>query len=568
MRQKLRVLMVEDSSTDAELILLELKRSGYDVTHTRAQTAVALREAFQQDWDILLSDYSLPGFGGLEALELLRQSGKDIPAIVISGTIGEETAVTALQAGASDFMIKGKLERLGPAIERSQRDRKVRAAQKRAELALRDSEERYRRIVETTREGVWLLDSATRATFVNERVVTLLGYPSDALLGASLLDFVHEGSRAQVRQLINPGRAEGASQIEACFVRSDGKEVWALLEATLSFEGPRHTGTLLMGTDISQRRRLEEQLRQAQKMEAIGSLAGGIAHDFNNLLSVILGYAEIVLSELEPGDPLRADVQELNHASERARELTKQLLAFSRQQVLEPRTLNLNQVLAGMQHMLRRLLREDIELSVLTAQGLGRVFADAGQIEQIIMNLVVNARDAIPRVGQVTIETANVELDEDYAAIHHGVTPGRYVMLAVTDTGTGMDAATRDHIFEPFFTTKSRDQGTGLGLATVFGIVTQTGGHVWVYSEVGTGTTFKIYLPRTERNVDSVAPSPEPSTLHGSETLLIVEKFPAKIHLLLTDVVMPRMSGRELAERLKPLRPDIVFFYVSGSTEN
>jgi PAS domain S-box-containing protein len=598
----LRALLIEDSELDAHLLLRELKRAGYQATHSRVQNASELRAALEQDWDIALSDYSMPGFSGLEALQILKESAQDLPAIIISGTIGEDTAVEALQAGASDFMVKGKLGRLGPAIERTRRERETRVARRRAEALLRESEERYRRIVETTQEGVWLLDTAMCATFVNERAATLLGYPGPSLLGQSLLDFVHERSRAAVQTLIRAGASDAGGQLEACFVRSDGKEVWVLLDATRSEKAPSTASTLLLAMDISLRRRLEDQLRQAQKMEAIGSLAGGIAHDFNNLLSVILGYAEIVLSELRPGEPLRGDVEELNRASERARDLTKQLLAFSRQQVLTPCTLDLNQVLLGMEPMLRRLLREDIELSLLTAASLGRVFADQNQVEQIVMNLIVNARDAIPGVGQVTVETANCELDTEYASTHHGVAPGNYVMLAVTDTGMGMEKSVQEHIFEPFFTTKGRDQGTGLGLSTVFGIVKQSGGHVWVYSEVGRGTTFKIYLPRTERNVESVRPTPEPATLTGSETVLVVEdqeqvrkllrtilrrqgynvldapnagdalliceKFPAKIHLLLTDVVMPRMSGRELAARLAPLRPEMAVLYVSGYTEN
>jgi two-component system, cell cycle sensor histidine kinase and response regulator CckA len=499
-------------------------------------------------------------------------------------------------------LLTGSLERLGAAIERSLREASTRVARQEAERALRESEERYRRIIETTNEGVWLVDRAMRTTFVSRRMSALLGYSSAELLGQPLLDFVHEASRSSVTEYLAIRERSSAYQVEARLVRADGKDLWVLLDSAPILEDRSDAGRLVMAMDISQRKRLEEQLRQALKMEAVGNLAGGIAHDFNNLLSVILGYAEMVMTELKPGDPIRADLEEIHRASERARDLTKQLLAFSRRQVLEPRTLDLNQVLRGMEQMLRRLLREDIELAFLTAPQLGRVCADSGQVEQIVMNLLVNARDAIRGAGKIAIETGNVELTAEYAAEHHGVTPGPYVMLAVGDTGAGMDAATQEHIFEPFFTTKGADGGTGLGLSTVFGIVKQSGGHIWVYSEPGRGTTFRIYFPRTEAALDAVVPVELPQTLHGTETVLVVEdqeqvrtlirvilrrhgynvleapnggealliceSFPATIHLLLTDVVMPRMSGRELASRLAPLRPEMGVMYVSGYTEN
>jgi len=355
--------------------------------------------------------------------------------------------------------------------------------------------------------------------------------------------------------------------------------------------------------DISDRKRLEEQLRQAQKMEAIGRLAGGIAHDFNNLLTVITGYGQILFGELRSNDPLRSNVEEINKAGERAVALTRQLLAFSRKQVLAPKVLDLNAVVTNMESLLRRLIGEDISLRAALAPSLSCVKADPGQIEQVIMNLAVNARDAMPQGGRLTIETANADLDESYAEERFSVRPGPYVMLAVSDTGSGMDAETQAHIFEPFFTTKGQGKGTGLGLSTVYGIVKQSGGYIWVYSEPGRGTTFKIYLPRVDAQAEALEPhSPRQESLQGTETILLVEdeervrrlartilaghgysvleasngvealrigeRHGSAIHLLVTDVVMPEMSGRELAGRLIARHPDMKVLFMSGYTDD
>jgi nitrogen-specific signal transduction histidine kinase/CheY-like chemotaxis protein len=356
--------------------------------------------------------------------------------------------------------------------------------------------------------------------------------------------------------------------------------------------------------DITQRRQLEEQLRQAQKIEAVGRLAGGVAHDFNNLLNVIIGYGQMVFRRL-PDGPEREKTKAILQAADRAAGLTRQLLAFSRKQVLEPKVLDLNAVVGGMDEMLRRLIGEDIELHTQLAPDLGRTKADPGQIEQVLMNLVVNARDAMPRGGRLTLETANAEMDETYIRDHLGARPGRYVMLAVCDNGLGMDPETQKHIFEPFFTTKEKGKGTGLGLATVYGIVKQSEGYIWVESAPGEGTTVKVYLPWVEAEpaAEELRRPAVPEELpRATETVLLVEDedmvrrmtrevlegagyrvleassgFEAlrvsaghngSLDLLLTDVVMPGMSGRELSERLAPVRPAMKVLYMSGHTDD
>ncbi len=451
-----------------------------------------------------------------------------------------------------------------------------------------------------------------RIVFTNPAGARLVGATSpQEVVGQHVREIVHPASRIAVTDRIRRLLAgeQGLYPVEEVYVRRDGSSVPVEVVAVpLTFNGKPAVQAIV--TDLTERKRAEEdqrtlelQFRTAQKMEAVGRLAGGVAHDFNNLLAVILAYGGFARDALSEGNPTRGDVEQILGAGRRAASLTRQLLAFSRKQVLEPMVLDLNRVAADLQKMLNRLIGEDIRLVQLLAPDIGRVRADPGQLEQVIMNLVVNARDAMPDGGRLTIETANVEIEEAYAGRHEAVPPGSYVQLAISDTGCGMDERTMEKLFEPFFTTKEKGKGTGLGLSTVYGIVKQSGGKIAVHSEPGKGTTFNVYLPR-------VHDEPSPMEAHrdrevppvGNETILVVEDETAvrelaarmlraagfavltaengdeallasghhqgEIHLLLTDVVMPGMSGRLLAERLAELRPGVRVLYMSGYTDD
>ncbi|MCU1311711.1 MAG: multi-sensor hybrid histidine kinase [Candidatus Angelobacter sp.] len=476
---------------------------------------------------------------------------------------------------------------------------------KRNEEALRDSEQRHRSIVQSAVYGIYR--SSTDDTFleVNPAIVNMLAYDSAAeVLALSLSRDVYADENERVRLIQQYGREDRLENIEVKWKRKDGKPITVRLSGH-AVKNPQGEveGFEMITEDVTERRALEEQLRQSQKMEAVGRLAGGVAHDFNNLLTVIKGYSELMLDELKEADPLRSEVEEIKKAADRAAGLTRQLLAFSRQQVLAPKVLDLNSVVGNMDKLLKRLLGEDISLYTVLEHGVGRVKADPGQVEQVIMNLAVNARDAMPRGGKLTVETANVDLDESYAHEHMGSKPGRYVMLAVSDTGSGMTQQVRQRIFEPFFTTTELGKGTGLGLSTVYGIVKQSDGYIWVYSEVGLGTSFKVYLPRVDapaelgehRPLSKAAYRGSETVLlvededgvralvrqvlhkhgytvlearHGGEALLHCERHRGKIELLLTDVVLEQMSGTELSARLAPIRPDMKVLYISGYTDD
>jgi two-component system, cell cycle sensor histidine kinase and response regulator CckA len=482
------------------------------------------------------------------------------------------------------------------------------AALRAAQESLRRSEINFRSLVTNAPYGICRCNSAGQILDVNPAFVSVLGYSSaKELLGKhlgelyadtnhwfELADYLR--STASFNGLIAEWkRKDGITTA----VRVSGRTV------SNGKNGKKGTTFELFAEDVTERRALEQQLRQSQKMEAVGRLAGGIAHDFNNLLMVISGYSEFLLDRLGPDPALRAPAQEIASASQRASSLTRQLLAFSRKQMMAPKILDLNALVTENLKMLTRVIGEDIDLVMVPAPTLGAVRADAGQVDQVVMNLAVNARDAMPSGGKLTIETSNVTLDEEYARLHAPLSPGEYVMLAISDTGLGMDSETQSHIFEPFFTTKG-PKGTGLGLSTVYGIVKQSGGFVWVYSEVGKGTTFKIYFPRVPQIAETPAlaiPAEEvAATEPGTETILLAEdeanlrylarQFLEKqgykvleaadgaaamqiavahegvIHLLLTDVIMPGMNGRELAQRISEIRPQTKVLYMSGYTEN
>src|SRR5271157_3330592 len=462
-------------------------------------------------------------------------------------------------------------------------------------------------LLESASQGIISIDRVGKIVLANRRAEEMFGYSREDLLGARIELLLPEAKRSShTRQreeyFAHPRARPIGIGMDLSGRRKDGAEF--PVEVSLStVDTEEGTFAIAFVSDISQRKRLEEQLIHAQKMEAVGRLAGGVAHDFNNMLTVISGYNRMMLDDLSPLDPLRGNAEEILKAADRAAALTNQLLAFSRRQIVRPRVLNPNTVLANTQKMLRRLIGEDIQLVLNTAPDIGNMRADPSHIEQAIVNLAVNARDAMPAGGRITLETANARLDENYTRTHLGMQPGDFVMIAMSDTGHGMDAETRRHIFEPFFTTKETGRGTGLGLATVYGMVKQCGGDIWVYSEPGKGTTFKLYFPRVADPLDrSVAGESDPPQALGGETILVVEDEQAvreltvrmlrrigyqvltaangaeavevcKAHaghiaLLLTDVVMPGMSGAQLADTLTAARPEMQVLYLSGYTEN
>jgi PAS domain S-box-containing protein len=477
------------------------------------------------------------------------------------------------------------------------------AALRSAQQALKASEANFRSLVENAPYGICRCDANGRLVEANPALVAMLGFQSaEELLRLNLAADIYRDPEQRELLLESFRCGHSFDKVEAEWTRQASSAMVVRVAGRPIRDTHKTVSFELYAEDITEQRALEQQLRQSQKMEAVGRLAGGIAHDFNNLLMVISGYCEFLLQKLGPDPSLRGFAQEIANAADRATALTRQLLAFSRKQVLTPKVLDLNSVVSEHLKMLPRLIGEDIELAALPAEGLGKVKADPGQIEQVVMNLVVNARDAMPGGGKLTIETGNVTLDEAYSRRHPGVTAGDYVMLAISDSGMGMDAETQSHIFEPFFTTKGQ-KGTGLGLSMVYGIVKQSGGYIWVYSEVGHGTTFKVYLPRVADAQERPALPPAPAQLTpGHETILLVEDEPqlrdltrqflerqgykvlvaengavaieaaqrhsGSLDLLLTDIIMPVMNGRELAQRMAALRPKTRILFMSGYTEN
>jgi PAS domain S-box-containing protein len=857
----LRVLLVEDSEDDARLILGHLRREGYEVASRRVETADAMREALGHEaWDVILSDNRMPRFSAMGAIELLRASGLDVPFIVVSGAIGEETAVQLLQAGAADYCRKDDLARLAPAIERERREAVVRRERRQAADALvrsqaelhqaveelRRSEAYFRSLIEHDTDLIVILDAAAVVRYLSPSFKQALGYEPADLVGSNAFDLVHpddqSGAKAALEraiadpgirprveyrfrhqdgtgrhlestatnlladpgvagivintrdvterrqtedalklfralidsgkdifEIVDPGtgrmldvnetgcrelgysreeflelsvwdvdpdadravfaelsqalttsgalmweglhrrkdgstfpvevslqlvrhgrsyvvatarnitdrrRAEAELRLQGAALNAaanaiviterDGRIVWAnsAFTALSGYSVEEAVGrnprdlvksgahdqafyrslwdTILAGkvwrgemtnrrkdgshypeeltitpvpnahgeithfiavkTDLTEENRLKAQFLQSQKMEGVGQLAGGIAHDFNNLLTVINGAAAFAATDLKEDNPLQEDLRMIQQAGEQAAALTRQLLAFSRRQIMTLEVVDLNALVANLQSMLQRLIGEDIELVVVPAQGLGSVRADRAQVEQVVLNLAINARDAMPRGGTLTIETRDVELDEAHAARHATVEPGPHVMLTVSDTGVGMDETTRLRIFEPFFTTKEMGRGTGLGLSTVYGIVKQSRGSIWVYSEPGKGTSFKVYFPRIEAAArkDRPARSPAPvrgtgtilvveddaailrlahrilgaagytvlTARNGGEALLLLERHVGPVDLMLTDVVMPEMGGPELAERLARSHPEMKVLFSSGYTDD
>jgi signal transduction histidine kinase len=600
-----RLLLVEDQADFATVVKLMLRNSDrtWEISEVD-RLASALDTLAGGGIEAVLLDLRLPDATGFEAVDKVVAAYPDVPVVVMT-SYDRTFAADALQRGAQDYIIKGEVN---PSI--LSRALIYAVSRKSAEVALRRSDARFRAAVEGSLDAVGILaavrDHSGRVTDfviaeINGNAERLLGRPREAVVSRRLTELWPPDGVGPLleRSVAVMGRRQALEEELSVALPGLGAR-WFHHQIV-----PLEDGVSIALRDTTARHekeedlhRREEQLRQSQKMEAIGRLAGGVAHDFNNLLTVIRGHGELMLRRLDDDHPLRRNLQEIGLAAERASALTHQLLAFSRKQVLQPRTLDLGEVLDRMETLLQRMIGEDVELVTRRRGTLGSVRADPAQMEQVIVNLAVNARDAMPQGGVVTIELANAELDETYTRGHPAVAAGPHVVLSVTDTGHGMDPDTQARIFEPFFTTKEPGKGTGLGLATVYGIVKQSGGFIWVYSEPGRGSTFKVYLPRVDQPAEPLSPRPGKPAVHGSETVLLVEDEPSlrsllhevlesfgydvleagqgpdalrvagehrgTIDLLLSDMVMPQMTGSELAHRLGQLRPAMKVLFMSG----
>jgi len=731
MPNPLRILILEDVPMDAELVEYELERASIPFLSRRVDSRDGfLRELDSFRPDVILSDYTLPRFDGMTALSLARERAPSIPFLIVTGSVNEETAVGCMKAGATDYLLKSNLARIGPAIEAALERERAHAEKIHAESALAASERRFRSLVQNSSDLVTIVAPDGTITYASDSAERIVGYAPADLVGTSLLQYLNDGQEDHVQLLLHTnGKVRVTGPIEFSLRRADGSTVWleavasnlvsdatirgivlnardvserrqadlalreseeryrdlfdnasdlvcmaapdgSLLYVNKSWQdgtgydeteirrmqlldilhpesrahytevvdrvlrGERldHVELVLLpkaGTpitvegnlsctfkdgvpsavrgiyrDITERKRVEEHLRRAERMQAAGKLAGGVAHEVNNMMTGVIGFSEFLLRSLDESDPRREDVEEVIKAGTRAADVTRQLLAFTRQQFLRPQVVQINAVVSEMEKMLRRSLGEDKLLDLRLSPEAGEIRADRGQLEQVLINLVLNARDAMTGQGRVSIETAPAVWDEVYAQRHGGVDIplGRYVMLAVSDNGCGMDADVQTRIFEPFFTTKPVGQGTGLGLSTVYGIVKQSGGYIWVYSEPGQGSAFKVYLPRAAADVAPEEPSGGQVSIPrgGSETILVIEdedivrnlacrglrdhgchvvearngiqalryvrEHPDTIDLVISDVVMPEMGGRELGVSLTQLEPDLPVLYMSGYT--
>jgi PAS domain S-box-containing protein len=563
------VLVVDDDAHMLRSITDILRLRGYSpVGAATGMHALDIAHQIKGVPAVALVDLHLPDMDGIELIGRLREIAALTEVVILTGNASVDSAVRALREHSHDYLVKpvkpdqliGSIERAG---ERSQR--------RCAEAAMRESQDRLRLIFEHASDALFIADDAGRIIDAN---------PAACALGCQSLEQMRTLTMAEV-------------------LPENGANVLDVRSATFAPGVLVHTVR-----DLTRQRRLEDQLVQAQKMEAVGQLAGGVAHDFNNLLTVIMSYSSMLLMDIDAANPMRGDIQEISNAATRAATLTRQLLAFSRKQVLQMQAVNVNEVVTHVEKMLRRLIGEDISLSTHLDPDLAHICGDSGQLEQVLLNLAVNARDAMPNGGALTISTGNVDLSDEHGDRHMGATPGKYVMLAVTDTGGGMTKEVQQRLFEPFYTTKGPGKGTGLGLSTVHGIVKQSGGDVYVYSELGHGTTFKVYFPCLGAEAELIATTAEHAAItpRGTETVLLAEDDEAlralgervlsafgynvlvartgaealrivaehrgRIDLIATDVVMPEMNGSQLVTKVLKARPGIRVLFMSGYTDD